>query len=103
MSPPPTREWMEIGVHTELCVGTMRRALSKLDDTLKKELDGLKKEGKACLGINFTCCNKLIYHSQTCSEHMMPFNSALSNVLCRVFIVVTEMKKMQKYAGKKSP
>ncbi|XP_032400258.1 E3 ubiquitin-protein ligase TRIM39 isoform X2 [Etheostoma spectabile] len=44
MSPPPTKEWMEIGVHPELCVGAVRGALSKLDDTLKKELDGLKKE-----------------------------------------------------------
>ncbi|XP_074479357.1 E3 ubiquitin-protein ligase TRIM39-like isoform X2 [Sebastes fasciatus] len=44
MSPPPTREWTEIGVHPELCVGTARRALSKLDDTLKNELDGLKTE-----------------------------------------------------------
>ncbi|XP_070786206.1 E3 ubiquitin-protein ligase TRIM39-like [Enoplosus armatus] len=43
-SPPPTREWTEIGVHPEPCVGTVRRALSKLDDTLKKELDSLKKE-----------------------------------------------------------
>ncbi|KAG7221472.1 hypothetical protein INR49_002447 [Caranx melampygus] len=43
-SPPPTREWTEIGVHPELCVGTMRRALSKVDDTLKKELNSLKKE-----------------------------------------------------------
>ncbi|XP_070710614.1 E3 ubiquitin-protein ligase TRIM39-like [Pempheris klunzingeri] len=43
-SPPPTREWMEIGVHPELCVGTVRGALSKLDDTLRSELDSLKKE-----------------------------------------------------------
>ncbi|XP_029311267.1 E3 ubiquitin-protein ligase TRIM39-like [Cottoperca gobio] len=44
MSTPPTKEWMEIGVHPELCVGTVRGALSKLDNTLKYELDGLKKE-----------------------------------------------------------
>ncbi|XP_054457944.1 E3 ubiquitin-protein ligase TRIM39-like [Anoplopoma fimbria] len=44
MSPPPTREWTEIGVNPELCVGTVRGALSKLDDTLRNELDGLKKE-----------------------------------------------------------
>ncbi|CAK6977560.1 E3 ubiquitin-protein ligase TRIM39-like [Scomber scombrus] len=43
-SPPPTREWMEIGVHPKLCVGTVRTALSKLDDTLKSELDSLKKD-----------------------------------------------------------
>lgn len=45
-SPPPTREWKEIGVHPELCVGTVRRALSKVSDTLSNELDSLKKEGK---------------------------------------------------------
>ncbi|XP_039997169.1 E3 ubiquitin-protein ligase TRIM39-like isoform X2 [Xiphias gladius] len=43
-SPPPTRKWLEIGVHPELCVGTVRRALSKVDDTLTGELDSLKKE-----------------------------------------------------------
>ncbi|KAM8747118.1 E3 ubiquitin-protein ligase TRIM39-like isoform 1-T2 [Acanthopagrus schlegelii] len=43
-SPPPTREWKEIGVHPELCVGTVRRALSKVNDTLSNELDSLKKE-----------------------------------------------------------
>ncbi|XP_049425271.1 E3 ubiquitin-protein ligase TRIM39-like [Epinephelus fuscoguttatus] len=44
MSPPHTREWSEISIHPELCVGAVRRALSKLDDTLKNELDSLKKE-----------------------------------------------------------
>uniref|UniRef100_A0A3Q4HPF7 E3 ubiquitin-protein ligase TRIM39-like n=1 Tax=Neolamprologus brichardi TaxID=32507 RepID=A0A3Q4HPF7_NEOBR len=29
-SPPPTKEWMEINIPPELCVGTVRRALSKL-------------------------------------------------------------------------
>ncbi|XP_051257808.1 E3 ubiquitin-protein ligase TRIM39 [Dicentrarchus labrax] len=43
-SPPPTRAWMEIGVHPELCVRTVRRALSKVEDTLRKELNSLKKE-----------------------------------------------------------
>ncbi|KAM7377055.1 hypothetical protein PAMA_013711 [Pampus argenteus] len=43
-SPPPTREWMEIGVHPKLCVGTVRTALSKLEDTLKSEMDGLKRK-----------------------------------------------------------
>ncbi|XP_020504999.1 E3 ubiquitin-protein ligase TRIM39 isoform X1 [Labrus bergylta] len=42
-SPPPSKEWTEIGVYPELCVGTTRKALSKLDDTLKKELDSLKR------------------------------------------------------------
>ncbi|KAM4612120.1 E3 ubiquitin-protein ligase TRIM39-like [Polymixia lowei] len=43
-SPPPTREWPEIGVHPDLCVGTLRRAVSKVDDTLKTELDVLKEQ-----------------------------------------------------------
>ncbi|KAG7497701.1 E3 ubiquitin-protein ligase TRIM39-like [Solea senegalensis] len=43
-SPPPTRMWTEIGVHPELCVGNVRRALSKVDNTLKNELENLKKE-----------------------------------------------------------
>uniref|UniRef100_A0A3P8TE61 Bloodthirsty-related gene family, member 1 n=1 Tax=Amphiprion percula TaxID=161767 RepID=A0A3P8TE61_AMPPE len=43
-SPPPTRRWTEISVHPELCVGTLRRALSQLDDGLKEELESLKKE-----------------------------------------------------------
>ncbi|XP_037335863.2 E3 ubiquitin-protein ligase TRIM39-like [Pungitius pungitius] len=42
MSAPPTREWMEITVNPELCVGTLRGALSKLDASLKNEMDGLK-------------------------------------------------------------
>lgn len=50
-SPPPTREWKEIGVNSELCVGTMRRALSKVNDTLSNELDNLKKEGKVNRGV----------------------------------------------------
>ncbi|XP_076018542.1 E3 ubiquitin-protein ligase TRIM39-like [Genypterus blacodes] len=44
ISPPPTREWSELGVHSEPCVGTVRRALSKLDNTLKTQLDRLKEE-----------------------------------------------------------
>ncbi|KAM8898848.1 E3 ubiquitin-protein ligase TRIM39-like [Spinachia spinachia] len=44
MSAPPTREWTEIAVNPELCVGTLRAALSKLDKSLKNELDGLKTE-----------------------------------------------------------
>ncbi|KAF7653567.1 hypothetical protein LDENG_00081300 [Lucifuga dentata] len=43
-SPPPTREWAELGVDPELCVGTVRRVMSRLDDGLKKQLNGLKEE-----------------------------------------------------------
>ena len=46
MCSPPTKEWMEIGIHPELCVGTVRGAMSKLDNTLSKELNSLKKQGK---------------------------------------------------------
>uniref|UniRef100_A0A8D3CXJ2 E3 ubiquitin-protein ligase TRIM39-like n=1 Tax=Scophthalmus maximus TaxID=52904 RepID=A0A8D3CXJ2_SCOMX len=43
-APPPSRQWAELGVHPELCVGTLRRALSDVDAGLKTELDGLKRE-----------------------------------------------------------
>lgn len=74
MSPPPTREWMEISVHPELCVGTVRRALSKLDDTLKKELQSLKKEGKSpvlaehginCMYYHFVLQEIIAHYCQT--------------------------------------
>uniref|UniRef100_A0A3Q3FXS8 E3 ubiquitin-protein ligase TRIM39-like n=1 Tax=Kryptolebias marmoratus TaxID=37003 RepID=A0A3Q3FXS8_KRYMA len=44
VSPPPTREWTEISIYPELCVGTVRTVMSKLDCTLKSELDSLRKE-----------------------------------------------------------
>ncbi|XP_027893733.1 E3 ubiquitin-protein ligase TRIM39-like [Xiphophorus couchianus] len=45
VSPPPTnREWTETRIYPELCVGTVRRALSRLDNTVRKDLDVLKKE-----------------------------------------------------------
>ncbi|MEQ2259286.1 hypothetical protein XENORESO_009381 [Xenotaenia resolanae] len=45
VSPPPTnREWRETRIYPELCVGTVRRAFSKLAHTLKNDLDSLKKE-----------------------------------------------------------
>ncbi|XP_030609733.1 E3 ubiquitin-protein ligase TRIM39-like [Archocentrus centrarchus] len=43
-SPPPTKEWMEIIIPPELCVGTVRRALSQVEKTLMNEMDSLKKE-----------------------------------------------------------
>ncbi|XP_028261122.1 E3 ubiquitin-protein ligase TRIM39-like isoform X2 [Parambassis ranga] len=42
-SPPPTKEWTEISVHPELCVVTVRRALFKLNQTLRNELE-IQKE-----------------------------------------------------------
>ncbi|XP_054656922.1 zinc finger protein RFP-like isoform X2 [Dunckerocampus dactyliophorus] len=43
-SPPPTREWAEISVNPEICVGTARRALSQLEAALKSELESVKTE-----------------------------------------------------------
>ncbi|XP_051917543.1 E3 ubiquitin-protein ligase TRIM39-like isoform X2 [Hippocampus zosterae] len=43
-SAPPTREWAEISVHTEQCVGTSRRALSKMVAALRSELEGLQTD-----------------------------------------------------------
>lgn len=45
MSAPSIRTWNEIGTHPKLCMGTMRRALSTVHNTLMKEMDSLKKEG----------------------------------------------------------
>ncbi|XP_034020118.1 E3 ubiquitin-protein ligase TRIM39-like [Thalassophryne amazonica] len=41
---PPSREWAEIKIYSDLCTGTVRTALSQLDDTLKKELDSVKTD-----------------------------------------------------------
>lgn len=41
---PASKDWSEVSVHSELCVGTMRSALSKLQDTLEKQLDSLKNK-----------------------------------------------------------
>ena len=38
-TPPPTKDWSEISVHSDLCVGTLRRALSELKERLSKEMD----------------------------------------------------------------
>ncbi|XP_068163777.1 E3 ubiquitin-protein ligase TRIM39-like isoform X2 [Antennarius striatus] len=43
-SPPPTKDWRETVFYPELSVGTLRRALSKVNDTLQNELDSLRKE-----------------------------------------------------------
>lgn len=49
MTPPPSKEWMEMGVHPELCVGTVTRALSKVSNAVQKELESLKTEGQSYL------------------------------------------------------
>ncbi|KAM4713989.1 LOW QUALITY PROTEIN: E3 ubiquitin-protein ligase TRIM39-like [Anableps anableps] len=43
-TPPTNREWTETRIYPELCVGTVRRVLSRLAHTLRKDLDSLKKE-----------------------------------------------------------
>ncbi|XP_068611900.1 E3 ubiquitin-protein ligase TRIM39-like [Brachionichthys hirsutus] len=43
-SPPPSKDWTEIVFHPELCVGTLRRSLSRAGDALQRELDSLRKE-----------------------------------------------------------
>lgn len=43
-SPPATKDWTEIRVPSELCVGSLRAALTKLDDTVGRELDTIKGE-----------------------------------------------------------
>ncbi|XP_038854335.1 E3 ubiquitin-protein ligase TRIM39-like [Salvelinus namaycush] len=40
-SPSPIKDWSEISVHRDLHVGTVREALSQLDDTLLKEIEKL--------------------------------------------------------------
>lgn len=47
MAAPPLRAWDELSVHPKLCVGTARRALSSVQETLLKEMDFLKKEGES--------------------------------------------------------
>ncbi|XP_038854781.1 E3 ubiquitin-protein ligase TRIM39-like [Salvelinus namaycush] len=39
--PPPTKDWSEISVHSDLCVETVRRAVSHLEEILKKEMEKL--------------------------------------------------------------
>ncbi|XP_045064808.1 E3 ubiquitin-protein ligase TRIM39-like [Coregonus clupeaformis] len=40
-TPPSTKDWSEISVHSDLCMGTVRRAVSQLDETLNKEMEKL--------------------------------------------------------------
>ncbi|XP_035604082.1 E3 ubiquitin-protein ligase TRIM39-like isoform X4 [Oncorhynchus keta] len=39
--PPPTKDWSRISVHSDLCVGTVRRAVSQVEETLNKEMEKL--------------------------------------------------------------
>uniref|UniRef100_A0A4W5NQW7 E3 ubiquitin-protein ligase TRIM39-like n=1 Tax=Hucho hucho TaxID=62062 RepID=A0A4W5NQW7_9TELE len=40
-TPLPINDWSEIIVHSDLCVGTVRRAVSQLEETLNKEMENL--------------------------------------------------------------
>ncbi|XP_029597742.1 E3 ubiquitin-protein ligase TRIM39-like isoform X2 [Salmo trutta] len=40
-TPLHTKDWSEISVHSDLCVGTVRRAVSQLEETLNKEMEKL--------------------------------------------------------------
>ncbi|XP_041727347.2 E3 ubiquitin-protein ligase TRIM39-like [Coregonus clupeaformis] len=40
-TPPPTKDWSDVSVHSDLCVGTVRRAVSQLEKTLNKEMEKL--------------------------------------------------------------
>ncbi|KAK6314842.1 hypothetical protein J4Q44_G00143710, partial [Coregonus suidteri] len=40
-TPPPTKDWSEISVHSDLCVGTLRRAVSQVEETIMSEVKKL--------------------------------------------------------------
>uniref|UniRef100_A0A4W5JDM9 E3 ubiquitin-protein ligase TRIM39-like n=1 Tax=Hucho hucho TaxID=62062 RepID=A0A4W5JDM9_9TELE len=40
-TPPPTKDWSEISVHSDLCVGTVRRAVSQVEETILSEVKKL--------------------------------------------------------------
>ncbi|XP_029605981.1 E3 ubiquitin-protein ligase TRIM39-like [Salmo trutta] len=45
-TPPSTKDWSEISVHSDLCVGTVRTAVSQLEEMLNKEMEKLLPEVK---------------------------------------------------------
>lgn len=49
MSHPQTKDWSEISVPADQCVGTIRRAVLKLDHTLAEETDKLVEIGEALI------------------------------------------------------
>lgn len=42
---PPTKDWSGTSVHTEQCVGTIRRAVTRLEDTLEEEIEKMAANG----------------------------------------------------------
>lgn len=43
---PQTKDWSETHVHTDQCVGTIRRAVSKLEEILTEEIEKLAETGR---------------------------------------------------------
>ncbi|XP_071242321.1 E3 ubiquitin-protein ligase TRIM21-like [Salvelinus alpinus] len=43
---PPTKDWSKISVHSDLYVGTGKRVVSQLGETLNKEMDKVIEEGR---------------------------------------------------------
>nr|XP_024001420.1 zinc-binding protein A33-like [Salvelinus alpinus] len=50
-TPSPTKDWSEISVHSDLCVGTVRRAVSQLEETLISIMKSLCVD--LCVGAGF--------------------------------------------------
>ncbi|KAG9331844.1 hypothetical protein JZ751_016870 [Albula glossodonta] len=44
-TPPHTKDWSDVGVHTDVCVGTVRRAVTQLEDSLMEQVDKLTDKG----------------------------------------------------------
>ncbi|XP_021419391.2 E3 ubiquitin-protein ligase TRIM39 [Oncorhynchus mykiss] len=40
-TPPPTKDWSRISVHSDMCVGTVRRAVSQVEETILSEVKKL--------------------------------------------------------------
>ncbi|KAG9332307.1 hypothetical protein JZ751_015409 [Albula glossodonta] len=38
-TPPHTKDWSDVGVHADVCVGTVRRAVTQLEDSVMEQLD----------------------------------------------------------------
>lgn len=83
MGTPPMIAWNEISVHPKLCVGTMRRALSKVHDTMSNEVEGLKKEGESV---------ESGYSAADCWFVVPPLTGLFD-------VFMEEMERMQTYAG----
>lgn len=45
-TPLSTKKWSRVSVNTDLCVGTLRRALSQIEENIRGELKVLTEIGK---------------------------------------------------------